>query len=91
LISKDGPVRQRRHDRTYRIALLFERFEEDVQQFVGILNLFRILANDPDQRRLCLWLVQLFQVAAECRDDSLVRVGIFPEDVLRWLEPARDR
>lgn len=47
---------------TDRVGLLCEGFYEDAQQFVGVIDLVRILPDDPYERRFRLWLVQLFEV-----------------------------
>jgi hypothetical protein len=67
---------------THRIALLFECLEEDAEELIGIVDLFSVLSDDPNERCLGFRLVQLFQIGAECRDDAFVTVWIPTEDVL---------
>jgi hypothetical protein len=67
---------------TYRITLLLESIQKRAQQLVGIVYLLCILSNNPDQRGLCLRFIQLVQIRTKRRDDPLVAVWVFPEDVL---------
>jgi CBS domain containing-hemolysin-like protein len=72
--------------------------EEGTDELVGVVDLGRVLSEDPDERRLGLWLVEFFERGAERRDDPLVPLRIFAEDVLFVPssvavseEPGRDR
>lgn len=49
---------------TYRIGFFCECVHEDTEQLIGIVDLLRVLADDPDKRRLGFWLVELVEVRA---------------------------
>mmetsp|Transcript_6699 Transcript_6699/g.11728 ORF Transcript_6699/g.11728 Transcript_6699/m.11728 type:complete len:532 (+) Transcript_6699:656-2251(+) len=66
----------------HRGVFLLERFEEGVQELVGVVDAFGVLANDPDHGCFGLGLVQGVEVVAEGGNDALVTVGITAEDVL---------
>ena len=67
---------------TYWVGLLCERVHEDSEQLIGVVDLLRVLPDDPDKRRLGFWLVQFVKVRAQCRNDAFVRGRVFPEDIL---------
>ena len=67
---------------THRVGLLGEGVDEYAKEFVGVVDLARVLADDPDERSLRFWLIELIQVSAECWDDTLVCRRVLPEDVL---------
>ena len=62
--------------------LLAVVLEERANQLVGVVDLVGVLAQDPDQRRLGLGLVELFERGAQRRDDALVPLRVLAEDVL---------
>ena len=76
---------------TYRIRLFCESVDEDAKQLVGVVDLVGVLSNDPDEGRFRLWLIKLLEVGAQCWDDTLIRRGVFSEDVLIRTRGVRDR
>ena len=69
-------------DKAHRNAFLRERLHEYREQLSSVVHLGRVLADDPDERSLRFWLIELIQVSAECWDDTLVCRRVLPEDVL---------
>jgi hypothetical protein len=45
-------------ENSHRIGLLGKCVYEHAQKLVGVFNLISIFADDPNKRRLCLWLIQ---------------------------------
>lgn len=66
----------------YLVRLLGEGVHKYPQQFIRIVDLVSILANDPNEGRFRFRLIQLFQICAECGDYSFVCGGVLPEDIL---------
>ena len=50
--------------KTYRVRLLGEGVNEDSEELIGVVDLLRVLADDPDKRRLRLRFVELVEVSA---------------------------
>ena len=46
------------------IRLFCESVDENAKKLVCVVNLVRVLADDPDKRRLRFWLVELVEVGA---------------------------
>jgi hypothetical protein len=82
LVSSLPDQSEAKPNTTHGITLLLESIQERAQKLVGIVYLLCILSNNPDQRRLCLGFIQLVQICTQRRDDSLVAVRVFPEDIL---------
>lgn len=69
----------------YLVRLLGERVHKYPQQFICVVDLVGILANNPNQGRFRFWLIQLFQISAKCRDYTFVRRRVLPEDILKGM------
>lgn len=75
-------------NKPYRVGFLVEGVHIDAKKFVRIVDLVGVFADDPDQRRFCLRLIQFLEVRAQCWDDTLIRGRISTEDVLRVTNQA---
>jgi hypothetical protein len=73
---------QASNSRTHLERIVEEGGKEGREEFVGVVDLLGVLAEDPDQRRLGFRLIQLVEVGAERRDDALVPRRVLAEDVL---------
>jgi len=64
-------------------GLVGVRVEERADEIGRVADLVGVLAEDPDERRLGLGLVELVERRAQGRDDALVAMRVPAEDVLR--------
>lgn len=61
---------------------LLKCFEEGVKKFIGVVNSFGVLADDPNHGCLSEWFVKGVEIVAEGGDDGFVSIGVTTEDVL---------
>lgn len=65
----------------YLGELFIEALDESADDFPSVVDLFRVLAHDPDERAARVGLVELVDALAECGDDAFI-TWVFPENVL---------
>lgn len=54
-------------------------FEETIQEFISIVNSFRVLANNPYHRGSGLRFIQSVEIFAQSADDTFILVRILSE------------
>jgi len=68
------------------MLFLCEVLQERCEQLFRVADLFGVFADDPNERCLGFWFIQILKVSAESRDDALVVGRVFSEDVLKKAE-----
>lgn len=68
---------------TYGIRLLHESIHENSQQFISVIDLVRVLSDNPNQRGFGFRFIEFIEVGAQRRNNALVLRWVFPEDILK--------
>lgn len=63
------------------IGLVLKIFNEIRHEFIGIIDNFYILTNDPNDRSLCFRIIQVIEILADICEKPFVLVGILSENV----------
>jgi hypothetical protein len=66
------PLKPRELMITYGVRFLHKSIHEDSQQLVSVVDLVRILSNNPDQGGLGFRFVKFIEVGAQCRNNALI-------------------
>lgn len=57
---------------TYGVRFLHESIHENCQQLVSIIDLVRVLSDDPDQRGFGIRFVKFIEVGTQRWNDALI-------------------
>lgn len=63
------------------IRLILEVLNEVGHELVSIIDDLDVLSNNPDNRSLGLWVVEVVEVLADVSEEALVLVGVLAEDI----------